>query len=158
MTLAEILEHLVPEDGPLATPCLRWLGGHSDGYAVVRYLGKMRNVHKVMFDHNIEPIPDATGPRSRFTLDHLCRNRWCANWLHLERVTRGENVLRGVGWSGRKARQVTCLRGHELVRQANGHRQCLTCANERRRAKYRERSGEVAWRLRRQGRAQEMSR
>jgi hypothetical protein len=74
-------------------------------------------------------------------LDHLCRNRACANPAHLEAVTDQQNILRGTAPSAVNARKTHCLRGHELVGEnlcvrPGGKRGCRTCrraANARRR-------------------------
>lgn len=72
-------------------------------------------------------------------IDHLCRNRMCVNPMHLEQVTARENQLRGFGFSGRKARQTHCIRGHEFTPE-NTYRQpgtnkrtCRTCVADRER-------------------------
>ena len=86
--------------------------------------------HRFSYEEAYGPIP--TG----LTLDHLCRRRDCVNPHHLEAVTRGENVLRGVGYSGRNLRKMRCHNGHEYtpentIRTASGkHRRCRTCTNE----------------------------
>jgi hypothetical protein len=46
--------------------------------------------HRVAYELLVGPI------QAGLTLDHLCRNRGCVNPAHLEPVTRGENVRRGV--------------------------------------------------------------
>lgn len=60
-------------------------------------------------------------------LDHLCRNRPCVNYQHLEPVTTQENTRRGT-----KANQTHCLRGHPLIeeniyRGMLGQRICRIC-------------------------------
>lgn len=46
-------------------------------------------------------------------LDHLCRNRACRSWWHLEAVTQSENELRK-NWA-RRARRERCQFGHDLA-------------------------------------------
>lgn len=66
------------------------------------------------------------------TIDHLCSNRACINPDHLEQVTQGVNTLRGRGYTAMKARQTTCIKGHELkTLTTTGHRYCLVCTNAR---------------------------
>ena len=116
-----------------ATGCWQWNGDvDSRGYGRVRrrYKTPMPSIiaHRLSYILFVGPIP------SGLTIDHLCRNRLCVNPAHLEPVTRGENVLRGVGLSAMNARKTTCHRGHTLVRES-GARRCRTCANAQRRAK-----------------------
>lgn len=83
--------------------------------------------HRYAYEVLIGPIP--TG----LSLDHLCRTRHCVNPGHLEPVTRGENVLRGIGPCAVNARKVSCKRGHPLdsantyVIPSTGYRACRTC-------------------------------
>lgn len=48
-------------------------------------------VHRAVYQDLVGPIPVGA------ELDHLCRNRSCCCPLHLEPVTRLENVARGIG-------------------------------------------------------------
>lgn len=73
-----------------------WLSTYStrNGYA---RMGVSRDgvlstpmTHRLAYEHFIGPVPVG------FDLDHLCRNRACANPTHLEPVTRLENVRRGL--------------------------------------------------------------
>jgi hypothetical protein len=66
------------------------------------------------------------------TIDHLCRVKLCCNPEHLEVVSRGENVLRGIGISANNARKTHCVRNHPFSPEntyitPNGRRQCRTC-------------------------------
>lgn len=78
-------------------------------------------------------------------IDHLCRNRRCVNPLHLEAVTRRENVLRGMGITAIHAKRQVCVRGHALTddnvyrwEKAPNSRICKTCARERAVQRYKE--------------------
>lgn len=51
--------------------------------------------HRAVYEATVGPIPVG------HDLDHLCRNRSCCSPLHLEPVTRAENVARGRGNTGR---------------------------------------------------------
>jgi hypothetical protein len=104
--------------------CWPWPGPLSpEGY------GRVSNqyVHRLSYEHFVAPIPDG------LVLDHLCRNRACFNYTHLEPVTEGENTLRGEGMSARRARATTCERGHpktaenSYLRPDGKGRQCLPC-------------------------------
>lgn len=68
------------------------------------------------------------------TLDHLCRNRLCVNPEHLEVVSRGENVLRGVGVTAENKRKTHCAHGHEFTTENTyrygNKRHCRTCRTE----------------------------
>jgi|GraSoiStandDraft_4_1057263.scaffolds.fasta_scaffold01161_8 hypothetical protein len=71
-------------------------------------------------------------------IDHLCRNKACVNWQHMEVVTPGVNTRRAM-------MKTECLRGHpmsgyNLRIKNNGARACRACdkihserARERRR-------------------------
>ena len=84
--------------------------------------------HQWAYRTEVGPVPPG------LQLDHLCRNPLCVNPKHLEVVTQGVNVLRGVGPSAINAAKTHCIRGH-LFDKANtritkyGHRQCRACHN-----------------------------
>lgn len=91
--------------------------------------GKSTQAHRIAYELRVGPIPEG------MTLDHLCRNTLCVNPDHLEPVTRGENVLRGVGFSATNARKTHCPRGHDLTGEnvyvtPTGRRNCRTCRRE----------------------------
>jgi len=71
-------------------------------------------------------------------IDHLCRIKHCVNPDHLEAVTNGENVLRGIGPPAMNAQKTHCIHGHEFneFNEANtyrgqGRRECRPCHNRR---------------------------
>ena len=90
--------------------CWLWSGSVTkNGYG--RFGISRRDVrwaHRVAYEHWHGPIPDG------LQIDHLCRVRSCVNPEHLEAVTCRTNLLRGIGFTGRQARQTHCLRGHLL--------------------------------------------
>jgi len=102
---------------------------NSEGYALLRYEGRVQRAHRVLYAKLIGPIDDG------LELDHLCRNRGCVNPWHLQPVTRKENILRGEGMGARFARRSHCKHGHELtdanIYRYKGSRMCRTCHNER---------------------------
>lgn len=72
------------------TNCWIWKRSKNNyGYAGFWYQKKHRLVHRVLYELNVGVIPE------NMTLDHLCRNRSCVNFLHLEPVSIAENVRRG---------------------------------------------------------------
>lgn len=80
--------------------------------------GRNDLAHRAVYAELVGPPPSE--------LDHLCRVRRCVNPDHLEPVTHRANVLRGGSPAARKARQMTCIRGHALKRTKR-QRVCLTC-------------------------------
>ena len=112
--------------------CLNWRGYvRSDGYGSFWADGRKHVAHRWAYRTLVGEVA------AELTIDHLCRNRRCVNTAHLEPVSRGENVLRGVGIAAMRARQTECSKGHPLDEENTyrwgSHRQCLTCrrANSR---------------------------
>lgn len=62
----------------------------------------------MLYEILVEPVP------AELQLDHLCRVTSCVNPMHLESVTRSENLKRGIGIGGRRANQ-------------GKHPRCATC-------------------------------
>lgn len=106
-----------------------------NGYAVYHPIpsgprkGEVALAHRVAFEALVGPI-------MKETIDHLCRVRSCVNPSHMEPVSRGENVLRGISPAAMHARQTHCYRGHPLSgetmsihKKQNGRtaRSCLPC-------------------------------
>lgn len=96
--------------------CWQWTGGKSEGYGRLSFDGVLYYTHRAMFEALVGPIPDG------LTIDHLCRNRACCNPAHLEPVTRGENVRRGIAGAVTRARfakaraaRTHCKHGHDLA-------------------------------------------
>jgi hypothetical protein len=109
--------------------CWPWPGAKSEaGYGRLASdpLGDTY-VHRVMYREVRGPIP------SDQEVDHLCRNRSCANPnpSHMEAVPRAENARR------RRTENVSdgmCPAGHLFVPRPNGVRQCHTCHKDYHRA------------------------
>lgn len=111
-----------------------------------------RHTHRVMYEEVFGPVPDG------LDLDHLCRNRACCNPWHLEPVSTRVNVLRGVGFAARHARQTHCVNGHPFD-EANTYRfsipekgivsgrscrRCHAIREAKRRARLRQRQAAIA--------------
>lgn len=109
--------------------CWLWTDAPNQGTGYGRLnigQGRTRLAHRIAYELLVGPVPVG------LTIDHLCRNRLCVNPAHLEPVTRGENVLRGVSKAGRSARPTHCPRGHayddaNTYRTPVGGRQCRAC-------------------------------
>jgi hypothetical protein len=79
------------------------------GYGRLRIGGRTAGVgyaHRAVYELLRGNIPVG------LQLDHLCRNRACANPLHLEAVSQRENLLRGAGVCALNAHKTVCKRGH----------------------------------------------
>ena len=104
----------------------------SEGYGRVNVNGRSIYAHRFMYESAGHTIPDG------HVLDHLCRNRACANPAHLEPVTIRTNVLRGSGPMWDLWKQGKCIRGHDLATHGyvrpTGGRTCRACIAHRRQA------------------------
>ncbi len=115
------------------TGCWIWLGNlRPDGYGRVWRKGNIL-AHRFVFEYCRGPIPFG------LTIDHLCRNHWCVNPIHLEAVSVRTNIQRG----GR-SRQTHCVHGHEFTpgntyieyRKDGIHRACRFCHNNHAKIRY----------------------
>jgi hypothetical protein len=71
--------------------CWTWTAAMKpEGYGKFYVDGALRQAHRVAYELLVGPIPGG------LFLDHLCRNPRCVNVDHLEPVTPGENVRRGI--------------------------------------------------------------
>lgn len=114
------------------TTCDLWTGNVStEGYGLLP--GGNVYAHRDAWERANGLIPEG------ITLDHLCRVRLCRNVEHLEPVSRGENVLRGNGFSGRNARKTECVRftSETTMVRPNGSRTCRVCYRMVQRARHR---------------------
>lgn len=107
--------------------CWNWGGTvMKNGYGYLHVSGKNVRAHRWSYEHHVGPIPDG------LVIDHLCRNKLCVNPEHLEPVTPGENVRRGL----RGILRTHCAQGHEMTEEntymaskVGGYTQrvCRTC-------------------------------
>lgn len=80
--------------------CWNWSGSHTPkGYGRISVSGKAAYTHRESYQLHVGPIP------AGLHIDHLCRNRGCFNPDHLEAVTPGENIRRGLTGHHMKNRQ-----------------------------------------------------
>jgi hypothetical protein len=111
--------------------CWLWRGGMASGYGRVRYRRRQWPAHRLLYEWMGGPVPPG------LDLDHLCRQPLCVRPDHLEPVSRRENLRRGNGWAGRKARQTACVHGHPLsganLYRWRTSRKCRACHCERER-------------------------
>ena len=122
--------------------CWEWTAALQKGYGVIG-LGTRRDgdisAHRWAYLTLIGPIPEG------LECDHLCRNRACVNPLHIEPVTRQENLRRGiggfkVGGGNQHSVKTHCPQGHDYdYVNSRGWRKCRRCerAGKRRRRRSR---------------------
>ena len=98
-------------------------GGYGNFWDGERYL----NAHRWAFEDANGPVPEG------LVIDHLCRTRACVNPIHMEVVSCGENIRRGVGFAAKNAVATHCPAGHPYdeantyVRPDGKGRGCMTC-------------------------------
>jgi hypothetical protein len=136
--------------------CWIWTGATSRGYAQAAIGGKVRQVHRVLYEHHMGPVPGG------LPLDHLCHSndhsctdgrtclhRRCVNPAHLDPVTHPVNMRRGI-----YARKTHCPQNHSyeggnLYVDKTGRRHCKECRRANVRRNYQKTDGAAymrAWR------------
>lgn len=127
--------------------CWLWTGTlNAAGYGVISVNCKSRQVHRVVYELLVGPIPEG------LNLDHVrdrgCTNRNCCNPDHLEPVTQAENIRRTYKHLPPRTH---CRRGHDYAEyggwtnnwRRNGKRRtCRACERLRGDAKRRQRHKE----------------
>ena len=90
----------------MTNTCWNWLGELSgSGYGRITIDSKKISAHRYFYETIIGEIPKG------LELDHLCSNKKCVNPLHLEPVTRSENMKRA--GAIRVKNRPNCPKGHE---------------------------------------------
>ncbi len=114
--------------------CWEWMGRiNNQGYGVIGSGGRHSTeyVHRLSYLYFRSEIPED------LVVDHLCRNRRCANPYHLEVVTQIENIRRGNSPAAVTRRNGFCCRGHPMTAEniyirSDGHgMRCRECARIR---------------------------
>lgn len=86
-TREKVLDGLLRE--PI-TECWEWTGSRTKaGYGKVSWKGRLVYVHRLVYELLEGPIPEG------LQIDHICRNRACANPDHLRLVEFGVNQAQG---------------------------------------------------------------
>lgn len=117
----------VPAERPDLGPCWLWVGAvNNTGYGTFWDGERTVVAHVFAYEWELGPIPEGLEP------DHLCRVRHCVRPSHLDPVTHGENVRRGM--AGAKNREKThCKWGHPFdaentyVAPGGTKRACRVC-------------------------------
>lgn len=124
--MTDLLERLAGSIEIDTEGCWIWQRALSDGYGSISVGGQSRGVHRVAYELLVEPVDPS------LEVDHLCRVRACCNPDHLEPVTTAENQKRGL-----KGMKTHCKNNHTLTYlPGEKQRRCLTCKNDRERARY----------------------
>jgi hypothetical protein len=106
--------------------CWEWTGYMAHGYGYIRIDGRLRRAHRVVYEAMRGQIP------AGLVIDHLCKNKACVNPDHLEPVTQGENVRRGLSSVKGRIYKTRCKNGHPYNEDnthisATGKRRCIAC-------------------------------
>lgn len=110
--------------------CWNWKGYKDFGYGRFTIYNTKLMAHRFSYEMKNGMIDP------ELCLDHLCRNKKCVNPDHLEAVTIGENVRRGISTAATNFNKITCIRNHllsgdNLYITKDGRRQCRACGRIR---------------------------
>lgn len=142
MTVSHMLVKRFMSKVKVTSSCWIWTGHVTKGgYGQFRMGNKTIGAHVAayrIFRGHVPPgmdVEHACHTRDEDCPGGVCLHRRCVNPLHLEAVTRRENLLRGRGVTGRNAKKTHCPVGHELNTENTiryrGWRSCRTCHNDR---------------------------
>jgi hypothetical protein len=123
-TLARFLNNITIGDG-----CWEWGGGTNSGYGRFQVGGRQMYTHRYALSLIGVEVP--TGHDA----DHLCRNKLCVRFDHLEVVDHRANVLRGVGPTSVNSQKTHCPYGHAYdsgweYRAGRMRRSCRECQRQ----------------------------
>jgi hypothetical protein len=140
-----VIERFLQKISVSKNACWNWVGArNSDGYGIIIINYKQVRVHRFIYEYYHGQIcPD-------LQIDHLCRNRICANPDHLEQVTTQENTRRGMvgkhnkhskGENHYQRKKTHCIHGHEFTEEntsnrKDGTRACKSCHRIREKLQY----------------------
>lgn len=128
--------------------CWEWKSYRHLGYGRFYIRGKSEAAHRIAYELS-SGLPMTKW--ANLTVDHICRNRGCVNPKHLRLVTRGENVLAGIGASATNQRKTRCPQNHPYDgKKKNGNRFCRSCRSEKQRISWERRKNEANKRRRKQ--------
>lgn len=111
--------------------CWDWNGEKTwDGYARLWTKDGHVRAARMSFENFVGVIP------KDYEIDHLCVNRGCVNPLHLEAVSRRENLRRGLSPVDLNAAKTYCIHGHMFSKKntyikPNKARECKQCLRDR---------------------------
>ena len=92
-----------------ADECWVWMGGRcKTRYGRVIWGGTLVSTHRLLYELFREKIEPG------LVINHICRNKHCANPFHLEAVPEIINLLDEDTPAGRNLRKTHCKRGHPL--------------------------------------------
>jgi hypothetical protein len=108
--------------------CWNWTASlNENGYGLFRFNGKTSKAHRVSYIITFGEIADG------LVIDHLCKNKKCVNPEHLDPVSQGENVVRGLAGkvNNFQSTKTHCKSGHQYSRiTKDGYRLCGQCRSE----------------------------
>jgi len=121
------------------TSCWIWSAYRTDdGYGEVHWRARTERAHRIIFTWATKiPLPMGwpIDWETWVEVDHLCKRPSCCNPVHLEVVSRHENLIRGNGLGAQYSRTELCVNGHlkKTITRSNdtSYRRCTTCRNER---------------------------